>query len=471
LIYLWSVEKIHMMFQRLANSTVVWSWILNAFRLASGLIILPLVLRELTAPDLGMYYVLLSLAALAPIIDFGFGPTIDRFISYAMGGAETLASYGVPRLAPLQGPNYPLLWQLLAVTRSLYRYMALALLIVLGIWGTYTVELRIHETSSVMVTRLAWAVMLVSTLLDIYSNWWGVFLRGLNEVKTAAQIGVAASAIKCAIAAGLLLAGAGLVSLPLAGLVSCIVQRRLARRRCLALLKEPPPKNEADFKKTFLILWPNSWRLGILLMSGYLTVNANMQICLHKFGLATNAQYGLSVQLMGIACGMAYVWTLTKWPLIGQYRAKHANDSIQRVLWPRIWLQTITYLGLAGAVVFLGPTLLRWTGSHKEMLPAKWLLLLMTSIFLDMQLTFWTTLISTENRLPSLWPTVATNVLSLLFSLTLVHFTTLGLGALVLGPLIAGCLFNYWYWAFEGARSIGTSLLRFLLFGPKQTHS
>ncbi len=56
----------------------------------------------------------------------------------------------------------------------------------------------------------------------------------------------------------------------------------------------------------------------------------------------------------------------------------------------------------------------------------------------------------------------------MLLSLALVHFTTLGLGALVLGPLLAGAVFNYWYWPPFAAREIGTTLFRFLFFGPSQ---
>jgi len=76
------------MINRLYNSAVVWSWVFNGIRLVSGLLLLPLVLHELSTADLGMYYVLLSLVALAPIIDFGFGPTMGRFVSYAMGGRK-----------------------------------------------------------------------------------------------------------------------------------------------------------------------------------------------------------------------------------------------------------------------------------------------------------------------------------------------------------------------------------------------
>ncbi len=455
-----------MLLKRLSNTAVVWLWIFNGLRLASGLIVLPLVLRKFTQADLGMYYVLLSLAALGPIVDFGFGPTIGRFVSYAMGGAEVLQAHGVPNPSGGSTPNYPLLWQLLLTTRRLYGYLALAVLVILGLWGTYMVELRIGETSSTLITRLAWLATLISTVYDIYSNWWSVYLRAMNEVRVAARIGVVGLAAKFIISVVLLLSGAGLLSIPIATLAGSIVQRRLARVRTLRLLKGERPAKGASIKDNLRILWPNSWRLGVQFMSGYLTVNANVAICVHTFGLDANAKYGLSVQLLTIALGLAMVWTGTKWPIIGQLQARREQPVVQRILWPRIWLQNFTFLFLAAGVVVCVPFLLRTLGSNKEMLTTGWLLALTLGSFLDLQFTTCTTLILMENRLPFLWPTVATNVLSLSLSLTLVHFTSLGLGALVLGPLLAGSLFNYWYWPFYAARGMGTTLPRFLFLGP-----
>src|ERR1039457_4196483 len=162
---------------RLYGSTIIWSWVFNGFRLATGLLLLPLVLRKLSTEELGMYYVFLSLVALAPVIDFGFSPTIHRFVSYAMGGAETIQAQGVSKGAG-SGPNFGLLWQLFFTTRALYRVLALIVFVILGVWGTYMVELRIHETPSPNVTRVAWLITLIATVLNIYSSWAPTFLRG-----------------------------------------------------------------------------------------------------------------------------------------------------------------------------------------------------------------------------------------------------------------------------------------------------
>jgi hypothetical protein len=199
-------------------------------------------------------------------------------------------------------------------------------------------------------------------------------------------------------------------------------------------------------------------------------VNANTAICLYSLGLAANAQYGLSVQLMSFISGMAAVWISVKWPLIGQFRARHDFFAVQRILRPRVWLQTLTFFAGCAAVLVCGPFLLRRFGGDKQLLPVSWLALLMLNTFFEMQFNIWGTLLSTENRLPYLWPTVATNVLSLILSLTLIHFTSLGLGALVLGPLMAGIVFNYWFWPPFAAHSLGTGVFRLLFIGPQKSN-
>jgi len=451
---------------RLRRSTIVWSWVFNGFRLATGLLLLPLVLHKLFTEELGMYYVFLSLVALAPVIDFGFSPTILRFVSYAMGGAETIQAHGVSK-GTGAGPNFGLLWQLFFTTRALYRVMALIALVILGVWGTYIVELRIHETPSPNVTRMAWLITLIATVLNVYSSWAPVFLRGMDEVLISVRITVLASVVRFVLAAGLLLAGAGLMSLPLGDLTGSLIQQVIARRACLRRLRRQPPPAKADTWQNLRIMWPNSWRLGLLSFGSYLTVNANTAICLSVLGLAANARYGLSVQLLGVITGMASVWTQVKWPVIGQQRARHDYAAIQRTLWPRMWLQYLTFLAMAGGLLLCGQPLLQLLGSGKQMLPLPWLALLVFNSFLETQVSIWGTLISTENRIPFLWPSVAGSLLALALSLTLIHTTSLGLGAFVLAPLLAHSLFNYWYWPRYAAHGIQTSWARFMFSRPK----
>lgn len=288
----------------------------------------------------------------------------------------------------------------------------------------------------------------------------------MNQVLMAARIGALAMVIRFSLSVLLLSNGAGLLSLPIAGLIASLFERQLARAQCLKLLHGKPSKDPQVFRETLAVIWPNTWRLGVQFLSFYFTINANILICQKKFGLADTGKYGLAIQLMSIAATMSSVWTQTKWPLIGQYQARHEFLRLRQVLWPRVWLQSLTFFLLAGRVVFLGPALLQSFGHGKEMLPQTWMLVLLAVTFLEMQFSLWTTLISMGNHLPQLWHTVATNALGLALSLTLVNSTKLGLGVFVLGPLVAGCLFNYWFWPVVAAHGTGTTLFRFLFPGP-----
>ena len=464
------LSKVAALLNRLRGSTVAWSWVFNIFRLATGLLLLPLVLKKLSPEELGIYYIFLSQVALAPVIDFGFSPTILRFVSYAMGGAETIQAHGVSKGAGA-GPNFGLLWQLFFTTRALYRVMSLIVLVILGILGTYIVELRIHETPSPSTARVAWLITIVATVLNVYSSWAPVFLRGMDEVLISVRVTVLVSVVRFTLAVVLLLAGAGLMSLPLGDLVGSLIQQIIARRTCLRRLGRQLIPAKVDVLQNLRILWPNSWRLGLLSLGGYLTVNANTTICLKVFGLAANARYGLSNQLLGVIVGMASVWTQVKWPLIGQQRARHDYTAIQQTLWPRMWLQYITLLIMSLVLVFFGQLLLEWIGSDKKLLPVTWLALLALNAFLETQVSIWGMLISTENRIPFLWPSVLGSFLSLALSLMLVHTTSFGLGAFVLAPLLAHSLFNYWYWPRYAALGIQTTWLRFMFSRPKATPS
>ena len=62
------------------------------------------------------------------------------------------------------------------------------------------------------------------------------------------------------------------------------------------------------------------------------------------------------------------------------------------------------------------------------------LALLAVSVLLDTQVSIWATLISTENRIPFLWPSVGARLSAFMLSLTLVRTTTLGL-ATIPGPM------------------------------------
>ncbi|MEK7780521.1 MAG: hypothetical protein AAB370_03345 [Verrucomicrobiota bacterium] len=441
---------------------------MNGLRLTSGIVVLPLLILKLSKPDYDMYFVFLSLSALLPILDLGFSVSIGRAVNYAMGGATQLQAMGMVAQPAGAGPNQAMLWQLLHSTRLLYRWLAVGILVVIGVVGTWFIWKAVPQTSSPEMTWAAWIVTLLAMAWDSYSGWWNSYLRNMNCVLAGARQAVATQSLKIILTCVLLLGGFGLLSVPVATICASFLQRFLARRMVLGLLdqKNDPGRKSVAVRTMLSTLWPNSWRVGIHLMSCYLAGQANTLICLPLLGLSASGQYGFSFQLISICASMAQVWTYVKWPQVGQLRIQQDQAALRKLLWPRIWLQYLTFGVLVVGVVICVPALLHWRGSDKALLPVLWLSLLALNGFLESNCAFWNTLIATENRLPMVWPTLIGNVASFLLIVILVKTTQLGLAAFVIAPLSVGILFNYWNWPREGARSIGTSWLKFLLTRP-----
>src|SRR6266478_1189556 len=106
---------------RANQSAVAWSFLATGFRLLSGVLVLPLMVRRLPSDHLGLWYVFLSLQGIASLFDLGFSPAVTRAAGYLWAGAQQLREFGIAPVdadthANLQ-PNYELLSSLVATMR------------------------------------------------------------------------------------------------------------------------------------------------------------------------------------------------------------------------------------------------------------------------------------------------------------------------------------------------------------------
>lgn len=438
-------------------SSVVWAWAINALRLGSGLILLPLVVRYLSRPEFDMYFVFLAFWNLIPIVDFGFVHSFGRAIAYAMAGAKELLPDGyVPATAQPQ-PNYELLRRVLHATQWLYRVFAGAGMLVLAIGGTWLIYSGISQTPSISRTAIAWALMILAIGLEVYMAWWNNALQAMNRVSQSLRYAVLALVLRLVLFAGLLVAGLGLLSVPISNIISSAVQRGLARRAVLALLPGGRLSIRADSaaaREVLRVIWPNTWRTGVHLLGSYLATQANTILCLKLLGLNASGVYGFTFQLFNICLGVAYVWVQVKLPQITQLRVKQDYPTLRRLLRLRILLSHFTYWLVAALVILVVPPALARFAPDKAVLASPWLELFALLRCLDMQLIISTTLITTGNRLPFYRATVGANILGLMLASVLAVGTGLGVAAFVVAPLVVGLAYNYWKWTLVAMREL-----------------
>ena len=441
-----------------------WTWIFNALRIASGVLLIPLLYGVLSEPDLDMYSLFFVLTGFLLSFDQMFAVTIVRNIGYAMRGISEIQAQGI---APVEekdsGPNVILLGQLLSTTKRIYRYLSAGILVLLGVLGTLVVVPHFPETSSPQVTQIAWLITIVSACLELYTGYWLVFLRGLNQMVLSARLSTFIYGIKLVLCVALLLIGAGLLAVPIATLITGVLQRMVARSYTLRML---PPEVRIDSSRDSELIraiWSTTWRIGLILLSVNVMLTAFGKLIKWKWGPGAFYPYHFSYQILFWVCvNMASVWTYVKWPMICQLRAINDHRGMQNILWSRLWLQLLTYLALSIGFIAFGPPLLKWISPEKDILPRFWLVLFAVFALLEMHYSFWTTLLGTENRIPSLWAQVITNLVSVGVAALLMQFTDLGIGSFIVGPLLCGLLVNFWFWPGVGARSLQTRWFPFM---------
>lgn len=453
---------------RLWGSAVTWSWAFNGLRLASNFILLPVLLRVLgDSNDFGFYWVLASLSVVMSQLDFGFSISLDRAISYAMAGASELRQEGIAGPESNHGsPNLLLLRKLMFTTRDVYRVLALLSALIMGSWGTYVTHLKVGETSHPNLTWAAWGLTLLCGIFEMYSGWWNVYLRGINQVLVGSRILVFGFALRLALSLGLLFAGAGLMSVPLSNFLSSLLQRLMSRHFVLRFLSAAPQQefSRAERLEVFRTIWPNSWKVGLHCVGYYLVPHANTILCTTWLGLAATAEYGFTMQIVTILQGMASVWVQVKWPIIGQLLTKHEFPTLQKLFRQRLLLQLGSFALMSVATVLLAPPVLSLLHISKTMLPTSWLIVLLIFGLLDMHAISWVTLISLGNRLPFIWYTTTSYAIGIVVAYLLLVNTSLGVGALVLSPLLVQSAYNFWRWPAVGAAMMRTTWGR-LLFG------
>ena len=78
----------------IGKKDIAWNFIGTIMRVASGVILMPLVLVQLSKADVGLWNIYIQLGGLALLLDFGFMNSFGRNITYIFSGVKELKAEG-----------------------------------------------------------------------------------------------------------------------------------------------------------------------------------------------------------------------------------------------------------------------------------------------------------------------------------------------------------------------------------------
>lgn len=448
----------------ITKKDVTWSYVAKLFQIGSGLVTLPLILRLLTKEEVGMNYLMLTVSSIVGLMDFGFSPQFGRNFTYVNSGARRLCREGVEEERG-GSIDWHLLSVLISTARFVYRRLSVLALIVMLTFGTGYIWYLTEGFTNVNNSLYIWILYSFSTYFNIYFSYYSSLLTGSGMIRESSQAAILSKSAYLVLCTLFLLLGWGLFAVVAANFIAPFVQRYVSYRAYFkpelkARLAEQTVTRK-DIRETFSVIWFNAKKLGINFIGAYAVNKMGMFIIGFFLPLATIGSYGLLTQLTTIVTGIANTMFVTYLPKVSNCRVTGDRPMLKRTISFSMVVGQIIMLAGALGIIFVAPYLLELIKSQ-TMLPSRLICVLyLVIVALELNHSEFASVISTENKIPYVVPSLVSGGVIVLLTFIALKFTTLGLLGVVLVQGIVQAAYNNWRWPLWVFRELDMSISEF----------
>ena len=447
---------------------VLWGYAASSLNIGAGLILLPVILRYLPSEDVGLWFVFITLASLAQLLEMGFQPTVARNAAYVYAGAQTLNKVGLPSKASSSGQiNKSLLDALVNAARCIYQVVAFMAALVLLLAGTYYISTLLTLSQDHPSSLLAWVAFASGYVVNFYYGYINGLLQGRGDVTQANKVIILSRSLLILLGSAAVALGFGLVGLGIASLISAVAGR-IAAYRFFYILYSPSKafdKNEGDDLVSNLLkmMWHNASRLGAVQIGAFFIQRGNTLIASSFLGLAAAASYGMTVTVLMALSGIAMVICQVQVPHMNTLQSngdKTALISIFGEILLTSWLLFVT--GLIALLLF-GDNILYLIGSSTYFLPSKILFLFGIIALLEMNHSIAGTYLTTTNKIPFVNAALFSGLGILVLAFLTINF--FGVIGLILSQGLVQLVYNNWKWPLEATKNLDSNFTKIIKMG------
>lgn len=453
----------------ISKKDIIWSYLANFFNIGSGFITLPLILNKLSAEEIGLNYLMLTISTMVSLLDFGFAPQFGRNITYVLSGSQEIQKEGVNTNNISNNINYHLLASILQAAKYIYKRLSIFAFILIISLGTLYIYYVTDHFSSVKHTLPIWILFCISVYFNIYYTYYSSLLTGAALIKEVQIAKILSRSCYIFIAYLLLFLNLGLISIVIANLIAPFVNRFYSHIHFYT--KEL--KNElanvfvstTDINNVIHNLWYNAKKLGLNFIGSYCLSQGTMFIAGIYLTLSEIASLGLITQLTSILTGVACTLVNTYLPKFAQYRAIGDKDSLVKDFsMSMVVFYIITILGSIIIICF-GPIVLNFIHS-KTSLPSTLIICIFCLMnLLNMNHSYCATFITTANKVPFVKAALIVGFTILGITTIVLHYTNLNLLGIVIVRFVVQLCYNDWYWPRWVLKDLGIGPIQFLKEG------
>ena len=434
----------------IGQKDVIWNYAATILQTGVGVILLPFILNTFPQEMVAIWTIFTTIMALTGLLDFGFGPSFARNVSYVVTGVTELKSTGHQIVISENNEiDYGLFKGLINAMRWFYSRLAVLLFIILATFGTYYIYTVLQTyTSNHSEVYIAWIILCLINTYSIYTQYYDSLLSGKGLIKRSKQIQVLGQGLYLLVAIVMILLHFNLIAIVSAQSLSIVLRRILSYNTIYTLefkkaLHNAIAKARKDFIKPIL---PNAVKLGITAIGAFLVTRSAILIGALYLSLNDIASYGITIQIIVIIAGIAGVYFYTYLPQIAQYRITNNISAIRKIYLRSCGMMLLTFIVCGMALLFLGNWALELIHSKTPLLPQSFIVVALLVYFLEVNHGFAGNILVTKNEVPFFKAALFAGSFTLLLLFTFFNFTHWGIWSMILAQGIAQGIYQNWKW-------------------------
>ena len=434
----------------IGRKDVIWNFFGTFMRVASGVIVLPLVVKLLPREEVGLWGIFLVIGGMATLLDFGFSNSFTRNITYIFSGVKELRKEGYTTVNDEDKTiDYGLLKSVIAAMRRYYGILAVVFMVVFVAASPFYLRdiLKDYHGDKHQVW-IAWFVYGVLVAYQLYTYYYGSILSGRGKVKQLQQITIIGQACRILSSAVFILLGYGIISLVIGQFVSDIVNRALCYsafydKATKQNLKIASVTNVVDIMK---IMSPNAIKIGLTTAGGFMISKAITLIASKYITLSELASYTTTRQMIDVIISLAFIWFGTYYPKITLHRVNNDMEQIKRMYLKAKFSLVAVFLVCGLGLIFVGPPLFSIIHSGTPLLSTAMIAVFLIISFLETNHGLSAQIILTKNEVPFAGASIISGTASVILLFISLKLTTLGIWGMILAPGIAQICYQNWKW-------------------------
>lgn len=435
----------------------------------ANIVVLPIVLRMVNTEEYAIWNIFVSLQAFVILFEGGFSILVARFATYAYSGADRILVSGTAEINK-NVINYDLLYDVLSVSKQLYKKISLIAAGVL-FCATFYIGYVARNCENIEQILIAWLIFSIGVIISLYFTFYTSFLKGIGKIKEMRIISICSNILQAILKVVFVISGLGLMGIAIAVTIVVFFKRLRIRRHVQKVFSKSEKKKYNSRKDSAVeiknAMYANAKQLGLVVIAQYLENQGITLICSAFLPLNIISQYGLTLQILSIVSSVASTPTTTYQPILNQYVALKEQTKLRNLYSMLTVIVSITYWIGVLATITVVPQMLLIIKSKTHMLEFLPLIVMAVYQFELIMHQRSTKLISYTNTQPYVKSYVITAFVELLLAGLVLGVMKESITKYIIGLSIIE-LYNLIRWTRKSAEMVDSSVMMLYIIGIKE---